>query len=206
MSHRFGLGPKLTLSPYWLASDVSPRLTPRSRKRSFEQFGNALEGGSTEEDLRDSDGDVDEYEYEFDKSLGRMDDKVLFGYIKNYLCHRLSWKGTEMIEACVQDALGIDPSHPEFEAICKNGSRNRDTWQGRILDCAHQVAVSFLETTEGRAIKNEYRGYVTNSPTVFPTSPHPLATGSVRSLRVAFFWRRTCLHCLPIQYTMYVPC
>ncbi|RPA81664.1 hypothetical protein BJ508DRAFT_326127 [Ascobolus immersus RN42] len=101
----------------------------------------------------------DEDAADFNISLTKDDDNILWGFVKNRMLHRMHWKNNMVIDACIMDALGISFDHPEYKSVRATAGRNRDTWQGRVLNNAHVFARDFLRSETGKQkVIETYKG------------------------------------------------
>ncbi|RPA81567.1 hypothetical protein BJ508DRAFT_326257 [Ascobolus immersus RN42] len=100
-----------------------------------------------------------EEDEDFDMLCHSEDINILQAFVKNRLAFRMYWKDNIMLDTLMKDCLGIDWGHPQYDKIRNNEARNRDTWQGRILNHAHGFAARFAISDKGKAlIKEKYVG------------------------------------------------
>ncbi|RPA82933.1 hypothetical protein BJ508DRAFT_305230 [Ascobolus immersus RN42] len=85
------------------------------------------------------------------------DEAYLQALGKNIAAFNITWSDNVMVEYIIRRALGIDSQHPFFAHYAYNLTKNRDTWQNRILDKAHRQAVQYMFASDtGKTMVAEY--------------------------------------------------
>lgn len=76
------------------------------------------------------------------------DEALMFATAKNLMAYHMSWSNSAFAEYVIRKTMGIDNQHPYFATYLYSVSKNRDTWQNRVLGHAHKQAKIFIFGTE----------------------------------------------------------